>query len=82
MSADRNLLFAILAVQMDFIGRDQLIAGLNAWVLAKTKPIGTILEEKGRIIAGQPPAAGAASRCSRASPRRRCGQESRGPIVG
>ncbi len=50
MSADRNLLFAILAVQMDFITRDQLIAGLNAWVLAKTKPIGSILEEQGALL--------------------------------
>jgi hypothetical protein len=37
--ADRNLLFGILALQMDFIGRDALIAAMNAWVLDKSKPL-------------------------------------------
>ena len=41
-SADHNLLFGILALQMDLITRDQLIAGMNAWVLEKTKPLGAI----------------------------------------
>jgi len=45
-SADRNLLFAILALQMDFISRDQLVAGMNAWVLEKSKPLGQILVEQ------------------------------------
>ena len=31
-AADRNLLFGILALQMDFITRDALIAAMNAWV--------------------------------------------------
>ena len=35
-AADRNLLFGILALQMDFISRDQLIEALHAWVLAKS----------------------------------------------
>jgi hypothetical protein len=39
-SADRNLLFGILALQMDFLGRDALIAAMNAWVLDKAKPLG------------------------------------------
>ncbi|MGI8981928.1 MAG: serine/threonine-protein kinase [Pirellulaceae bacterium] len=34
-SSDRNLLFGILALQMDFITREQLLAGMQAWVLAK-----------------------------------------------
>jgi eukaryotic-like serine/threonine-protein kinase len=42
-AADRNLLFGILALQMDFISRDALIAAMNAWVLDKTKPLGQIL---------------------------------------
>jgi hypothetical protein len=29
-SADRNLLFRILALQMNFVGREQLIAAMNA----------------------------------------------------
>src|SRR5438874_1315011 len=42
-AADRNLLFGILALQMDFIRRDALIAAMNAWVLDKKRPIGQIL---------------------------------------
>jgi WD40 repeat protein/tRNA A-37 threonylcarbamoyl transferase component Bud32 len=45
--ADRNLLFGILALQMDFIGRDALIAAMHAWVLDKGKPLGKILIEQG-----------------------------------
>jgi serine/threonine-protein kinase len=41
--ADRNLLFGILALQMDFIGRDALVRAMNAWVLDKHKPLGEIL---------------------------------------
>jgi tetratricopeptide (TPR) repeat protein len=47
LSADRNLLFGILAVQMDFVGRDALIAAMNAWVLAKDRPLGDLLQEQG-----------------------------------
>src|SRR5438128_2132727 len=42
-AADRNLLFGILALQMDFISRDALVAAMNAWVLDKSKPLGAIL---------------------------------------
>jgi serine/threonine-protein kinase len=42
-AADRNLLFGILALQMDFISRDALIAAMHAWVLDKAKPLGQIL---------------------------------------
>jgi WD40 repeat protein len=48
-AADRNLLFGILALQMDFIRRDDLIAGMHAWVLDKTKPLGQILLEQGTL---------------------------------
>lgn len=47
--AARNLLFGILALQMDFIGRNDLITAMNAWVLDKSKPLGQILEEKGAL---------------------------------
>ncbi len=46
MSADRNLLFGILALQMDFISRDALIGAMNAWVLNKQQPLGQILVEQ------------------------------------
>lgn len=42
-SADRNLLFGILALQMDFISRDQLIESMNAWLLDKSKTLGELL---------------------------------------
>jgi len=50
-AADRNLLFGILALQMDFITRDQLVAGMNAWVLDKTKPLGEVFIEQGALDA-------------------------------
>src|SRR6516164_1479436 len=49
-AADRNLLFGIVALQMDFITRDQLIAAMNAWVLDKHKPLGQVLCEQGALL--------------------------------
>src|SRR4051794_29499237 len=49
--SDRNLLFGILAVQLDFITRDALIAAMNAWVLDKTSPLGQILCEQKALTA-------------------------------
>src|ERR1700682_6550445 len=51
LHADRNLLFGILALQMDFISRDALIKGMNAWVLEKSKPLGQILADQGAMPA-------------------------------
>jgi hypothetical protein len=51
-SADRNLLFGILALQMDFVRKDALIAGMNAWVLAKDRPLGDILADQGALKPG------------------------------
>lgn len=51
MSADRNLLFGVLALQMDFIDREQLIAAMNAWVLEKSHPLGKVLLDQGAIAA-------------------------------
>jgi hypothetical protein len=48
-SADHNLLFGILAVQMDFVGRDALIGAMKAWVLDKARPLGQILVEQGAL---------------------------------
>src|SRR5262245_5501082 len=47
--ADRNLLFGILALQMDFVSRDQLVTAMNAWVLDKAKPLGAILQTQGAL---------------------------------
>ncbi len=48
-SSDRNLLFGILALQMDFVTRDQLVAAMHAWVLDKAEPLGQILLEQGAL---------------------------------
>jgi serine/threonine protein kinase len=48
-STDRNLLFGILALQLDFISRDSLIAAMNTWVLSKQLPIGQILVTQGKL---------------------------------
>jgi serine/threonine-protein kinase len=48
-AADRNLLFGILALQMDFIDRDALIQAMNAWVLEKSRPLGLILRDQGHL---------------------------------
>jgi serine/threonine-protein kinase len=48
-SSDRNLLFGILALQVNFISRDALIKGMNAWVLEKHRPLGEILGEQGAL---------------------------------
>ena len=49
MSADRNLLYGILALQLDLISRDALIAAMNAWVLDKSKSLGNILQQQGAL---------------------------------
>src|SRR6266853_676142 len=49
--ADRNLLFGILALQMDFVTRDQLVAAMNFWVLHKQQPLGQVLQEQGALSA-------------------------------
>lgn len=46
-AADRNLLYGIVALQMNFIGRDALIQAMNQWVLSKTTPIENILVSQG-----------------------------------
>ena len=42
-TADRNLLFGVLAIQMDFITRDQLLSAMNAWVFDKARTLGELL---------------------------------------
>src|SRR5262249_39233479 len=48
-SADRNLLFGILSLQMDFINKDALVGAMHAWVLAKGSTLGQILTEQGKL---------------------------------
>jgi tetratricopeptide (TPR) repeat protein/tRNA A-37 threonylcarbamoyl transferase component Bud32 len=46
-SADRNLIFGLLALQMDFVTREQLLEAMHAWMLAKHLPLGDILHQRG-----------------------------------
>ncbi len=48
-SADRNLIFGLLALQMDFLTSEQLLDALHAWMRRKTTPIGEILGERGLL---------------------------------
>ena len=49
MSANRNLLLGVLALQQDFITREELIAGLQAWSDDKSKPVADLLETAGAL---------------------------------
>jgi hypothetical protein len=48
-STDRNLLFGILALKLDFISKDALIAAMNAWLLDKNRSLGDILTERRQL---------------------------------
>ena len=50
---DRNLLFGVLALQMDFISRDALIKAMQSWAAEKTKQLGQILTEQGALSAAR-----------------------------
>jgi serine/threonine-protein kinase len=49
--ADRSLLFGILALQMDFVGRDDLVDAMSAWTMEKTRPLSQVLRERGALAA-------------------------------
>ena len=48
-ASDRNLLFGVLALQMDFLTQGQLIQGMQAWVLEKSQPLENLLVAKGLL---------------------------------
>ena len=45
--ADLNLLYGVLALQMDFITREQLLAAMEAWVFDKQQSLGAMLCRQG-----------------------------------
>ena len=47
--SDRNLLLGILALQNDLVTRDELIEAMNAWVVAKDRPLGEILAKRAAL---------------------------------
>jgi len=50
-SSERNLLVGILAIQMDFISRDQLVAAMHGWVADKAQLLEDVLLEQEAIDA-------------------------------
>jgi hypothetical protein len=52
-TADHNLLYGVLALQMDYIGPDVLIAAVGDWVRDKTRPLDAILADRGALDARQ-----------------------------
>jgi tRNA A-37 threonylcarbamoyl transferase component Bud32 len=50
---DCNLLFGIVALQFDFVTRDQLVAAMNAWVLDKKRSLADLLVERGALTASR-----------------------------
>jgi WD40 repeat protein/serine/threonine protein kinase len=50
VEADRNLILGTLALQMNFIARDALVAAMNAWMVERPKSLGQILVEQGALL--------------------------------
>jgi tetratricopeptide (TPR) repeat protein len=48
-AADRNLLLGIIALQMDFITKEALIAAMHAWVVNKSLPLSQVLQDQGAL---------------------------------
>jgi serine/threonine-protein kinase len=48
-NTDRNLLFGVLALQMGFVSRDELIGAMVGWMTDKGRPLGQILVDRGAL---------------------------------
>src|SRR5204862_6462969 len=48
-AADGNLLYGILALQMDFVTRDELVEAMHDWAGEKQTPLGQILRRRGYL---------------------------------
>ncbi len=49
--ADRNLLLGVLALQLGFIGQEDLVAAVRTWAGEKARPLGDVLLELGALDA-------------------------------
>src|SRR5271170_5454453 len=47
MDTDRNLLFAVLALQTDLLSRDRFIQACSLWAGQKDRPIADVLVQQG-----------------------------------
>ena len=52
-AGDRNLLFGMLALQMDFVPQGALVAAMQAWAFDKRRPLGDILAGAGHLSPGR-----------------------------
>ena len=50
MTADRNVLFAVLCVQNGFVQQAALVEALRDWTLAKHRPLDELLVERGNLL--------------------------------
>lgn len=48
-SSDQNLLFGIIALQMDFVRRDQLVAATSTRLMDKSRRVDEILVQQGAL---------------------------------
>ena len=53
LAADRDLLFGLLALQNGLVDRSQLVAGFQAWILNKSRPLADHLVARGDLDEGQ-----------------------------
>ena len=51
--SDRNLVYGMLALQLNFVERETLIRAMHAWILEKQSPLGEILVREGRLTEKQ-----------------------------
>lgn len=51
--ADHNLLVGVLALQLDFVSRDQLISATRAWSSSRQMPLLAVLESQGALRKGE-----------------------------
>ena len=68
--ADCNLLYGMLALQMNFVSRDALLAAMQAWVFDKARPLGQVLQEQGQLTPER-----------RQAPRRTCSPSTSRPTT-
>ena len=52
MSADRNLLFGLIALQNGLIDQGQLVAAFQSWTLDRSRPLAAHLVERGELDGG------------------------------
>src|SRR5262245_1724951 len=56
MTADRDLLFGLIALQVGLIDQGQLVAAFQAWARDKARPLAAYLTDRGDLDADQRPA--------------------------